>query len=456
MLRGENKMSEQPTVTLEEFTNATYKGAYLSDALVYESFKLGKLNLIVAPCGSGKTTAAFGTIPQYLNVAPQKSLILINTVAGAEEFVQNDLAYFYDYNGKEWDTNFLPQYDKPTIMTYAFFGAQLKKGIIHTDDYDYIVCDELHALNTYIGMARGKLVKQYPQAAPWEINDMLQMTCFTYIAVERIERIVKEGLTWVFALTATPAQLYRGHLQHLSAMINEVQFSQKLHAYEIFCKFDYKDIEPILRAVIPANRKRLFFFNTIKELKQYRQVLLEAGRAAEALWSTTATEKMDTHQLTTRDHLLNDHTFPEDIQDLLINSAYETAISIKDPLVKEAYIHTSSTDTREQARNRLRQDLEVVGYYNKSARKDAKRAEKNLKTLEEYVDLIPEFYFERPLTTADKAELIEVINFPRKWTSLKKAMGNAGLIVEDKSTGKIRYSIIHENLPKFYSGKCTK
>jgi hypothetical protein len=55
---------------------------------------------------------------------------------------------------------------------------------------------------------------------------------------------------------------------------------------------------------------------------------------------------MEQANLTTRDYILNEHRFPPGVQDLLINSAYETAISIKDPLVKEAYVHTSNEDTR--------------------------------------------------------------------------------------------------------------
>lgn len=72
------------------------KEFYLSDALNYESFELGKLNLITAPCGSGKTTAAFTSIPNFLNVKPQHSLILINSRAGRDEFVNCELAYFFE------------------------------------------------------------------------------------------------------------------------------------------------------------------------------------------------------------------------------------------------------------------------------------------------------------------------------------------------------------------------
>jgi len=94
---------------------------------------------------------------------------------------------------------------------------------------------------------------------------------------------------------------------------------------------------------VPENKKRLFFFNTIKELKKYKQILVECGRAAEALWSLN-TEPMDLHQLTTRDYVISEYRFPDDVQDLLINSAYESSLNIKDDAVQEIYIHTSNKD----------------------------------------------------------------------------------------------------------------
>ena len=415
------------------------EGNFISDVIEYDSFKLGRLNLILASCGSGKTTAAFKTIPQYLKVQPHRSLILINTISGAEEFVNNDLAYFFD---SDWDAPFQSVPDKPTVMTYALFGAKCKTRELDPTDYDYIVCDELHVLNKYIAMSRGKLRKQYPQAMPWEINDMLQMTCFTYIALEQLYQILKNQNTWVFALTATADQLHKFDLAKLGDIINEVRFSQKLHAYEILYSFEYAEIEPILRAVLPENLKRIFYFNTIKELNKYKTILIECGRKAEAIWSLSANTPMQPHAITTREYVLSDHRFPDDVQDLLINSAYETAISIKDPLVKEAYIHTSNKDTREQARGRMRQDMEVVGYYNVNKKKDARKQAKLHSQLNEYCKLIPEEYFNTKLTTQTKEELIKLIGFPKKWTSLKKALINQGFKVEDKSTGDYRYSII--------------
>ena len=423
-------------------------GQYLSDALIYDSFQLGKFNLITAPCGSGKTVAAFKTIPERLNVAPARSLILIDTRAGAEAFVSEGYGYFFDYHGREWDATFEPQYDKPTVMTYASCGAQLKKRNLHLEHYDYLVCDEIHSLNRFIAMARGKLKAKYPQALPWELNDMLQATNFNYMALEAVIRTVKAGNTWVFGLTATPAQLYRNNLEQLGRMVNEVQYSQKLHAYEIFCKYDYAEIEPILRAIIPENRKRLFFFNSIKELNKYKQILLECGRAAESLWSLTAKEPMNTHQLTTRDYVIEEHRFPDDIQDLLINSAYETAINIRDPLVKEAYIHSSNVDTRIQARNRLRQDLEIVGYYDASAAKEQKNSEnrrsRHTNNIDACIALVPDSYCGCRLTKEDKDKLLAEIAAPCKWPTFKKRLEEHGWEVVDKKNDDKRYTIINK------------
>lgn len=415
--------------------------AYLGEALIYESFKLGFLNLIKAPCGSGKSTAALKTIPDYLHIEPKRCLILINSRAAAESFIADGLAINYYYDDETLKNSFTPS-DKPTVMTYAYFGAHYKKGDIPIDYYDYIVCDEIHTINSYIAMARAKLSKQYPWAAPWEINDMLQISCSNYIAIETIGNLIKKAETWVFALTATVDQLFKNDLAKLGQLVNEVEFSQKLRAYEIFCKFDYAEIEPILRAIIPENRKRLFYFHTIKELKKYKQILLECGRAAEAIWSLDNQEKMDEHALTTRDYVIKEHRFPDDVQDLLINSAYDTSLNIKDELVKEGYFHTNNVDMREQARGRLRQDLEKVGYYNRNMKHDNRRQYIEDKICEAIALNVPECYIGVKLFAAEKDCLINELNFPKRWPSLKKALEEIGYIVENKSTGSKRYSII--------------
>lgn len=53
----------------------------LKDVLRTSTFVHGMFNLIVAPCGSGKTTAAINVIPK-LSSSPRTALILIDTTNG--------------------------------------------------------------------------------------------------------------------------------------------------------------------------------------------------------------------------------------------------------------------------------------------------------------------------------------------------------------------------------------
>lgn len=405
-------------------------GEFVSNALDYESFQLGQINLIVANCGSGKSTAVYKTIPEKLNTNVGRILVLIDTVAGKDTFIRDEVAQpFGDFP------------IKPTIMTYAAFGSKIKKAEIRLKDWDMIVCDEIHNMIVPVRIARNKLQKQFPEALPWEINDMLKMTNYNYIAIEMVSEIARKGEKWVFGLTATPRNLQR--IAEFEGLINEVKFSQALRAYEIISSFDYTDIETILRAAIPDDRKRVFFFSTVKELKKYKEVLLEAGRQAEAIWSTNHEENMNAHQLSTRAYLLEEHKLPDDVQDLLFNSAYETAITIKDKGVKEMYIHTGNEDTRTQSRNRLRQDLEMVGYYDSKKAENQKRVvrENNRGMDEQWV--VPESYINVKLDKKKRDEMITEIGFPKKWTSFRKWLEGHGYRVEEKIIqGATYYTIL--------------
>ena len=148
--------------------------------------------------------------------------------------------------------------------------------------------------------------------------------------------------------------------------------------------------------------------------------------------------------MTTRDFVLNDHRMPDDVQDLLINDAYGTSINIKDALVQEVYIHTGNIDTQTQVRNRMRQNLEIVGIYNHAKNKSTNKEIKMQILEDECIKKIPPCFLNISLFNEDKEHLINIIDFPKKWPSLKKALQRANYIVLDKNNGKARYSIIQE------------
>ena len=75
--KGDNK-TLKPGIYLEEA---------LKDVLSTSNFVHGMFNLIVAPCGSGKTTAAINVISKLAS-SPRTVLMLIDTRNGMERLAQ--------------------------------------------------------------------------------------------------------------------------------------------------------------------------------------------------------------------------------------------------------------------------------------------------------------------------------------------------------------------------------
>lgn len=250
-------------------------------------------------------------------------------------------------------------------MTYSAFGATYKRNPTFIKSFDLIVCDEIHTLNSYIGMQRSQLQLSHSNLTDMQLEEALYNVCYPYVAITEIAAAIDSRDKWVFGLTATPMQLHKNYLRPLGDRIHEVEYTGQLETYTQNRTIEYNSLDSIIRAQVPTNRKRLFYFTTIKQMLKCKQELEAQGRAAEAIWALSNAQTMSDHQLAVRAHLLEHHTFPPEVQDLIINSAYETALTIVDPVVQEVYIHTTNADTRVQARSRLRQNLDIVGYYNK-------------------------------------------------------------------------------------------
>ena len=109
------------------------EGKYLSEALTYTEIVRGRLNMVVAATGQGKTTMATETLPQKLNITNKaRVLYLIDTNMGRDMLARKDIL----------QTEFPPQENKIIIMTYAKFGALLKTYKIWSSMFDLIVADE--------------------------------------------------------------------------------------------------------------------------------------------------------------------------------------------------------------------------------------------------------------------------------------------------------------------------
>ena len=62
---------------------------YLSDVLDTSLFEKGVMNVVEAPCGSGKTTCAINRIAALAS-SPKKALFLIDTTNGFQRLAQEE------------------------------------------------------------------------------------------------------------------------------------------------------------------------------------------------------------------------------------------------------------------------------------------------------------------------------------------------------------------------------
>jgi len=121
---------------------------YLSDLISENDFQTGKLNLLVAPCGSGKTTLFLKKIAGALP-DKHKMLYLIDTSIGNNYLIHQhrDVAKYYDDN---WFASvstpgvFIFEDRKVVIITYAKFGWLARQNPNFGHHFDYIICDEFH------------------------------------------------------------------------------------------------------------------------------------------------------------------------------------------------------------------------------------------------------------------------------------------------------------------------
>lgn len=114
---------------------------FLSDVLDTKPFRKGAMNIVVAPCGSGKTTAAINRIASLASNS-KKALYLIDTRNGCARLSREPKltlpTLWYD---EEIGKKFLieaPPDDKVVVTTYAQFGIWCQGHQNFTDNFEVI------------------------------------------------------------------------------------------------------------------------------------------------------------------------------------------------------------------------------------------------------------------------------------------------------------------------------
>ena len=387
------------------------EGLHLSEALINEQqqYQKGRLNLIVAQTGQGKTTAAINTIPKQLGVEPQRCLILIDTTMGEEEKIALDECQMWG-----------EKLDKPYILNYQKFGAMVKRGELTAEMFDYICCDEIHNLIKYVRIDEANIWKRNPESAREVVCLILSRESFSYIAIDTLLHWAELKGIWWFGLTATADNLEKW--VRLKSYINEIQIQEQLVAYEVFQKYEYSDVHVLLRA--NPEVKRLIFVPKIEQGEQFaREIQENTGRKVVCLWSKRALKPMTNNQLGIVNHLQQNHKYPDDIDDIILTEAYATGWNLMDDNVQIVIVHSGNKDIQIQFPGRKRGDWQIQYNYNSQLAENDKRLTRKQQTRELIAETkweIPQSYLGRKLTKEDKEQLIKEIGYPKKWTSLKK------------------------------------
>jgi len=387
------------------------EGLHLSEALDLEcpNYERGRLNLIVAQTGQGKTTAAINTIPKQLGVAPQRCLILIDTTMGEEEKIALEECQMWG-----------EKLDKPYILNYQKFGAMVKRGELVAEMFDYICCDEIHNLIKYVRIDEANIWKRNPESSREVICLILSQESFSYIAIDTLLHWAELKGVWWFGLTATADNLEKW--ARLKSYINEIQIQEQLIAYEVFQKYEYSNVHVLLRA--NPEVKRLIFVPKIEQGEQFaREIQENTGRKVVCLWSKHALKPMTNNQLDIVNHLQQSHKYPDDIDDIILTEAYATGWNLMDDNVQIVIVHSGNKDIQIQFPGRKRGDWQIQYNYNSRLAENKKRLERKQAVRANIANtqwIIPDNYLGRKLGKEDKEQLIQEIGYPKKWTSLKK------------------------------------
>lgn len=387
------------------------EGLHLSDALTLEKpqYQRGRLNLLVAQTGQGKTTAAVHTIPEQLGIQPQRCLILIDTTMGEEEKIALDECQMWG-----------EKLEKPYILNYQKFAAMVKRGEIIASMFDYIACDEIHNLIKYVRIDEANIWKRNPESDKEVICLLLAHESLSYIAIDTLLHWAELQGIWWFGLTATADNLEKW--PRLKNYINEIQIQEQLMAYEVFQKYSYTNVHTLLAA--NPEVKRLIFAPTIELAEQFaREIKENTGRKVMCIWSKRATKSLSAGQLDTIQYLQQQHSYPQDIDDIIATEAYATGWNLMDDNVQIVIVHSGNKDIQIQFPGRKRGDWQIQYNYDSQLALNNKRQERYTKARERISNqewIVPEEYLNRKLNKQDKEELIKLLNYPKKWTSLKK------------------------------------
>lgn len=376
----------------------------------FKDIQYGKLNIITAPCGSGKTT--FVEDKLWKESYWGDLLYLIDSRNALEAFKVRG-------EKKEYRGEVYYKHEGITAMTYATFAMLT----IHKpnewwwdDECALIVCDELQSV---IKWAK---IKQKDGAV--NIHE---------VALAELHKRIQNGAR-IVAITATPSSIKKAFANEYVDM----PIHGELKRYHARDKQNFRSIKELV-PLLPSDKRGVIYTSHISQMIEIRNTLTKRGIVSEGFWSINNPDhQMTQEQLDIRESVVLNGIIPDNVQVLLINASSETGINIKSP-VDYVVVNDSDPDTQTQAVGRVRHDLETVYLRDLDPSKFT------------YIPYyaVDEKWLNRPLYTEDKEalcrELIIVDDRGRryKWPNIRKTLIFSDFNITDgRDKDGRRYSII--------------
>lgn len=400
---------------------------FLSDLIDITKFKKGQANIVVAPCHSGKTTAAIRKIAG-IATCRERVLFLIDTTAGKDSLLKRAETERYSFQWlkeieEEWWGS-LKSGDGIRVMTYHQLGYQLQEHPDFMKDIEVVICDEMHNLIKYVNIERANNKKAQVAGKATE-----QKVC--QLAFEELSRVAndKSATTLVVIMTATVNALSIA-LDKSNVATEFFSFTDRVTTDKTLKTIHYSDIEKVLEQ-LPLEERAIVFVPTITMMRKLAASLDDGWRSVCCLWGLhNEDHEMSETQLAVRKAILSTQRIPEDIDVLFINAAYETSLNILNEDFNTMVIHSGSPDVRIQVRGRLRHDINTLYVYDASQK--------------HIIDYFPEEYYGCFLTTKETTEIVNKMNLTDSkgnklhWPSIKAELQNEGVLVENRKVKGVR------------------
>jgi hypothetical protein len=353
---------------------------WLNEAMKEFDKKLDRsvLNIINAHAGSGKSKFIFEEFlrdsKQYVNglsynyidnldrvlyvcdTTMLKSSILKETDGITKVLEKNDLKQAMKDKTLESVLDGDIGYIK--VITYSTLGFLLQNKASRTillKYYNCIIMDEIHNLIKYA----------------YKFDTETNKTYGTIL--EYLPTMLNENNLLILALTATPSNMYYP-LQQYPIIYRTIFHTTELKRIRRYidehhgiCRNSINYVKVIginYKWLKDKDYKVLIYTNTMTVAEKYKQLLSSYGYNVEWLCSPNNKinneSSMNKSQLELREYLLNNGQYPESLDILIINGAYETGWNLYDDKVQWILIDTTKYDTQIQARNRVRHDIKML------------------------------------------------------------------------------------------------